>query len=273
MIYRIFHPVPILAHVVEHYWYSKIDLSESVVQHYATPLLQGLAFNFNLKTEEHEFANHKYTLDKSAYIFGQPTCPRVITTNEKGIDILGVKFKPLGITKITGINMENMADKIIAVDAIWGNELELLSDEMQSAPNLESTISVLESFLINKYLHTKLHYRVDSVQNALALIAHAQVNIDVKTLQEKTNITRKTLERAFRNYLGIHPKLYSRIIRFNSIKNVLDRTSMDCNLTALAMDFGFYDCSHFISEFKNFSGLTPHTYLKNNSTEFTREFV
>ncbi|GGC49172.1 hypothetical protein GCM10011386_46810 [Parapedobacter defluvii] len=64
------------------------------------------------------------------------------------------------------------------------------------------------------------------------------------------------------NYLGVHPKIYTRIVRFNAIKNILDHAAFDGNLTTLALDFGFYDSSHFIADFKAFSGVTPHNYLK-----------
>jgi len=263
MIYRIFNPVPLLSDVVEHYWYTQIELTESAIQHYATPLLQGLTFNFKKQREQHAYDSDVLQLDKQVYLFGQPICPRVVTTNEKGVDILGVKFKPLGISKITGVHMENIANRIIAADDIWGRELELLCDEMQSAPSLELTLSVLEKFLINKYTNTALHYRVDHVQNALSLITRSNGAIDIKTLQNQTNTSRKTLERAFAHHLGISPKCYSRIVRFNAVKDMMDQLDRIENLTPLALDFGFYDSSHFIAEFKCFSGLTPTVYLNN----------
>lgn len=263
MIYRIFHPAPVLSDIVEHYWYAKIELTESAIQHYATPLLQGLTFNFKKQVEHHAYDNKNLKLYKTAYIFGQSVCPRMVTTNEKGVDILGVKFKPLGITRITGINMEHLADQIIDAEDIWGSELESLCDAMQSAPSLERTIAILETFLIKKYISTALHYRVENTQNALILISNSQGNIDIKTLQKQTNTSRKTLERAFVHYLGIQPKLYTRIVRFNAVKSVLDSASGNGNLTSVALDFGYYDSSHFISEFKNFSGFTPHAYLKD----------
>jgi len=262
MIYRVFHPVPALSDIVEHYWYSKIDLTASALQQYATPLLQGLVFNFKQQPEHHSYNGKTITLDRSAYVFGQSLSPRVVNSNEKGVDIVGVKFKPLGITKLTGINMSCLADKIVDAEDLWGNELKQLCDEMQSATMLEKTINVLERFLLKKYLSTKLHYRIENAHNALMLINQHQGNIDIKSLQVQTNTSRKTLERAFMNYLGVPPKLYSRIVRFNAVKTIIDRSAFDGNLTKLALDFGFYDCSHFIAEFKNFSGSTPHNYLK-----------
>lgn len=264
MIYRIFKPVIFLSDVVEHYWYAKVELTESVIQHYTTPLLQGLTFNFKKQPEQHAYSGKILQLDKQAYLFGQSVCPRIVTTNEQGIDILGVKFKPLGISRITGINMECIADRIIAAEDIWGNELELLCDEMQSAPSLEETLAVLEKFLLQKYRSTSLHYRVSHAQNAVSLITNSNGKLHIKVLQDQTNTSRKTLERAFTHYLGVAPKLYSRIVRFNAVKEIMDTKDVSDNLTSLALDFGFYDSSHFAAEFKYFSGFTPVSYLKQN---------
>jgi len=252
--------MPALSDVIEHYWYSNIELSQAAVQNYATPLLQGLTFNFKKQPERHAYDDKVVTLYKQAYFFGQPTSPRVITTNENGVDILGVKFKPLGIAKVTGINMEHMADQFIAVEDVWGSELELLCEEMQSMPTLELAIGVLERFLWSKYLHTSLHYRIDNVQNALQLIAYSKGTMGIQELQCHTNTSRKTLERAFVQYLGLTPKFYSRIVRFNTVKEELERIKNGESLTALAYQFGFYDSSHFAAEFKYFSGHTPTVY-------------
>jgi len=262
MIYRVFHPVAVLADIVDYYWYSKIDLEQSVQQHYATPILEGMAFNLKNQTEHHTYNNKTQTLKKSAYIFGQPISPRVITTDEKTVDIIGVKFKPLGIPKITGINMEHFADSIVPLDDIWGNEAELLCDEMRSASSIENTITILEKFLIRKYPCVHLHYRAENVRNALSLIHHSKGAIRIKTLQEETGTSRKTLERAFINYVGIHPKLYTRIFRFNAVKEAIDKAAFSGKTSSLALDFGYYDGSHFVSEFRHFAGCTLQDYLK-----------
>lgn len=263
MIYRIIHPLPVLSDIVAYYWYTHVDSKESMRQQYATPLLEGLAFNLKNQTEQHSFNGSTLTLNKSAYFFGQPVSPRVITTDEKGIDIIGVKFKPLGISKITGIKMEYLADAIIPADDIWGKEVDTLCDAMRSQPSMEQVIFVLEDFLLKKYASVSIHHRADSVQNALNLISRSKGNIHIKTLQEQTNTTRKTLERAFINYMGVHPKLYTRIVRFNAVKQTMDKAmSGRPKSVLLATDFGFYDSAHFISEFKHFAGCTPQAYLK-----------
>lgn len=263
MIYKIFKPIPALNDIVDHFWYSKIELNSAIIQHYPTPLLQGLVFNFTQKEEHHAYRNEVVSLYKNAYIFGQPICPRVITTHHQGVDILGVKFKPLGITRVSGINMEYMADKIIAAEDVWGNEVESLCDEMQSAPQLEDSIKVLERFLLHKYFSTRLHYRVENVENSLLLMEQSYGQISVRDIQMLTNTSRKTLERAFLNYVGLTPKLYASIVRFNAVKERIDKGVKWEPITNIALEGGYFDSSHFAAEFKRFSSLTPKEYIQN----------
>lgn len=267
MIYRVFHPAPSLCHIVDHYWYVCAEPGEiPEQQHFYTPLMQALVFTFKQQEECHELPDRTYMLNKPAYLFGQGTGPRIATSN--GVDYLGVKFKPLGIASITGINMEHLSNEIIDVDDIWCNELELLWDQMQSTHSLESAINVLEDFLLNKYQRVTIDRKMGCARHALGLITQTNGNIDMRTLQDQTCTSRKTLERSIVHNLGITPKLYARIVRFNAAKSKLDSMSVDENITSIALDFGFYDSSHFIAEFKTFSGLTPLGYLKKTEKDF-----
>lgn len=268
MIYKVFNPIPALAEIVEYYWYSKVELDGIVVHHYPAPLLQGLAFNFKNQQEQHEYGTKTIQLNKQAYFFGQPTCGRTITNSGEGIEILGVKFTPLGIVSLTGINMENMADSIISADNIWGTELDLLCEEMQLATDTEGSIDVLEIFFLKKYAQIKPPHHLKDVANALSLIKYSKGKISIGSLQYETNTSRKTLERAFANCLGVTPKLYSEITRFNAAKEWLDNNILNQNLSTLAFDFNYCDGSHLSAEFKRFAGMSPSEYLLK--TKFDR---
>lgn len=261
MIDRTFPPHAILSNVVEFYFYYKIDAGLPAVQQYATPLMQGLVFNFNQQPQHHTFNGSTLTLDQKAYIFGQSTCPRVVSGDQNGVEIMGVKFKPLGLAKITGINMAHMADRIIAAEDIWGREFESLCDQMQSARFIDAAIEILQQFLIGKYIHTTLHHHIDTADYALSMVEQQLGNISIRALQGKTHTSRKTLERVFMHAVGLHPKLYARIVRFNAVKDKIDRHIKGVRMSAVAQDFGYYDSAHFTAEFKHFSSVTPKVYV------------
>ncbi|WP_317162601.1 helix-turn-helix domain-containing protein [Myroides albus] len=74
------------------------------------------------------------------------------------------------------------------------------------------------------------------------------------------NISERTLERLVKQYVGMSPKVYSRIIRFQANLNLLRESSFK-SLTELTYESGYFDQSHYIREFKTFTGSTPKQYL------------
>ena len=262
MICNYYKPLPVCATIVDHYWYFKFEMASSGLQHYHTPLILYLAFNFYSGQDFIAKNNCVIQLDKPFYFFGQQTNSRVMGTSERKVHALGVKFRPLGMTKLTGINMEQMANNIIGAEDIWGREVDCLGDELQSASTGFEAIKALEFFLLRKFTQQKINHRMNAVDHALSLIENSNGTINIREIQRKTNTLRKTLERGFMNYLGIMPKLYSRINRFNAAKEWLDTNILDQNLPVLAYDMAYCDGSHLSAEFKRFSNMTPLEYLQ-----------
>ena len=72
-------------------------------------------------------------------------------------------------------------------------------------------------------------------------------------------ISQRQLERTFKEYAGFSPKTFARILRFQSATNHYGTTKK--TLTEIALDCGYYDQSHFIHDFSQFSGYTPSEYF------------
>ncbi len=260
MDYKQYAPSTCLQHVVEHYWHFVVQLHISLEQTFQTPLLQGMTFNLKEMPEDLIFKGKTLKMDKPVYLFGQSLQPRLSLSNSNGIDIIGVKFKPLGIYKLTGINMQHIADETIDAEDVWGNEISLLCERMYHAQSTKDAIILLDSFLLGKLNKQSGINKQPCVEHALHLIQHSHGNINIKNLQKETHTSRKTLERAFVNQLGIFPKLYSRISRYNNVKESIQKSS-SIHWQEIYYQFGYYDQSHFISEFKQFSGKTPTEFL------------
>lgn len=259
MIYfKTFLPSPPLNHVVEYYWRSVISLKESLTQEVQTPLMQGMTFNLNRLTEKMVFPDNTMEMRDYCYLFGQPAKHRLSLSNPTGVDILGVKFTTTGIHAVTGMGMRHLADNIVSADCVWGREVEWLCEAMYEAQDTLGMIQLLEQFLykklkrnskkeINKSLAAAVHYMH---QNAYSL----------QEIKARTFLSERTLERYFLSYIGLSPKKYSRICRFNAVKGMLDKKSQ-IDWHEMIYAFGYYDQSHFIKEFKELSGKTPGQYV------------
>ena len=128
-------------------------------------------------------------------------------------------------------------------------------------------IPLIFEFLLKKYSQINLRYRVNNVANSLSLIQKSNGAISTNKLQCETNTSRKTLERAFMNCIGINPKLYSEITRFNAAKKWLDHYILKQKLSGLAYDLDFCSGSHFAADFKRFANISPTEYLHSAKSD------
>jgi len=86
----------------------------------------------------------------------------------------------------------------------------------------------------------------------------------VQELAHEAGLSRRRFSQLFRVQVGLTPKLYCRLQRFqNTLRLIASVTSVDWAELALAA--GYYDQAHFAHEFRDFSGLSPSAYLASPS--------
>ena len=108
----------------------------------------------------------------------------------------------------------------------------------------------------------------------IANIARACLVGDKFSMEEgwrATGLARRQFERRFKSCAGFPPALFARIVRFQRSYRMLEN-GQATSLTDLAVACGYFDQSHFIRDFKRFSGMNPRTYFKE-ATEKTDSFV
>ena len=100
----------------------------------------------------------------------------------------------------------------------------------------------------------------DRIQDAVRQIIEAKGVIEINRLRSAMHITERTFERNFLSETGLTPKQFAKIIRFQYSLQQLTRENSG-SLTEIGFDSGFADQSHFIREFKRYTGQTPSYYL------------
>jgi AraC-like DNA-binding protein len=89
--------------------------------------------------------------------------------------------------------------------------------------------------------------------------------VEIEELSSLACLSRKQFERIFLEYIGISPKQYLKIIRFQS-SIFLKSKNEDISLTELAYESGYYDQSHFINEYRKMTGITPKQFFLDCQT-------
>ena len=65
----------------------------------------------------------------------------------------------------------------------------------------------------------------------------------------------------FKRYVGLTPKVYQRVLRFNEVF-VKIRENGTIDWAEVAVQCGYADQSHFIKEFRRFSGFKPAEFIQ-----------
>jgi AraC-like DNA-binding protein len=95
------------------------------------------------------------------------------------------------------------------------------------------------------------------------LIHQSDGNISLKNIQKDLQLSERSFERRFKQCVGVSPKLFSRICRFQASLAQLRKNGYN-KLSDIAYENEYADQSHFIRAFKEFAGFSPVQYQKKS---------
>jgi AraC-like DNA-binding protein len=174
------------------------------------------------------------------------------------LDYLGIRFRPGGIFPFIKMPLHvftNLSVSVNCIDSALGASIQ---DQLLPLPGWPQRFQQLQALLLRYLRHAS--YPVVPIGPVVQEIIREKGQISVPQLCSHTNLSQRQLERLFKLYVGISPKLLSRIIRFRHTKNLIKAAHTD-SLMGLAFTNGYSDHAHLTKEFKEFSGLTPSAYL------------
>lgn len=170
--------------------------------------------------------------------------------------MIGIKLMPTTLTKLFGLNMSTFTDNVVALSSLT-SEIRQLSTLPK--PSLETKEQFIQAFegVISNQLSTK---KIESTEIDVAVdeLQASHGSVSITELCKKTGISERQLERQFSKYIGLSPKFYARIMRLGYIFELMQ--NQDNSWADLVYQSGFYDQSHFIKNFKEFTGEDPSAY-------------
>ncbi len=170
--------------------------------------------------------------------------------------VFGIKFQPWGLSVLFNIEMSDLTDRIIEIPNSILDTLISVKKLSVSSFSFVEKVAQIENWFI-EFL-SNLDSRNSIGQKAVELIIENKGKLELKNIQNEVGISERALQRYFRKKIGLSPKYYSRIIRFSHIFTFVQSERLD--LSDIAFLSGFYDQSHFIKNFKEFTGDYPSNY-------------
>ena len=183
---------------------------------------------------------------------------KFINYSEKTINIL-VLFKEGGINSFIKEPVHQLFENSISLDCLEGyTNLSEIEEQLARANDNNQRIEAIENFLINKLINSNTYPKVTL---AMQKIRTTQGIINIKELSNNLYISHDAFEKQFRQVVGTSPKQFSMIVR---MRNAIQMAGKSNILTNLAYDTGYYDQSHFIKDFKSFTGQIPSSFFKES---------
>jgi AraC-like DNA-binding protein len=173
--------------------------------------------------------------------------------------LVGVHFKPWGISPFACIPAAELRDRWVPADAVWQRSLDRIRNRASEAASATGALRALEEELRSR-LAAAPPRGLGLVQHTGGRLAASHGTVRVGALSDAAGVSGNHLAAQFKSHVGVTPKRVARIYRFaRLIVSVDARRPVDWPW--LAQTAGYFDQAHFGREFKDFTGHTPTEYL------------
>ena len=188
-------------------------------------------------------------------IVGQLTLPSRLTVT-KGTSVLIARIYPYASSLFFNDSMSELTNYATDAYGIFSKDINILYRNLMEVDSLEQKVAVLDGFLIGKLIKNEKQYRKSKIIGQICRhICLLEDTYNSKTLSSCYGLSERYMEKLFVNLVGITPRTFFSIHRFNKSLGLV--LSSGRKLTSIAYDCGYYDQSHFIKEFTKFTGITP----------------
>lgn len=170
-----------------------------------------------------------------------------------------VQFNATGAYPFLHTPMENLAEEVVDATTVLGDDILKLRDDLLSSNSTEKKFACVEKWLIRR-LKPELA-APKGLQNIVGQLQQAPV-ANMSDIISNFSHSQKHLIDLFKKHIGLTPKYYQRILRFNELLQRIQKKEK-ISWTEIAYSCGYSDQSHFIKEFKHFSGFNPKEFIDN----------
>jgi AraC-like DNA-binding protein len=171
--------------------------------------------------------------------------------------VFGVKFRPGGFRPFFGRPVAELTDRSLPVGEVFGPDAEDLCSTV-----LATEVDRAQIDLVERFLRERLPEPDRSVELAGDAVRTVLEDTSIKTVEdlvERVGRSARTLQRLFREYVGVTPKW---VIRRHRLQQAAERAAQGRRVdwARLSVDLGYFDQSHLIKEFRRQIGASPTEY-------------
>lgn len=250
-----------LEHIVECYWMvQSIDPTvhtEKIIPDGFTELIFHLGDPYRIQLDG------RWQSQPRQLLAGQIT--RHFFLENTGVsDIVAVKLRPAALTHLYGLQLSDFTDKVVDLYEVLEEQLSEVGEALGRSVGQEERVAVLDAY----FLRLSLTAKDTAVDRAIDWIFARNGMTTVKDACGIAGVGERQLENLFKRYVGLSPKFFMRILRFNYIFQLIGQNND--SWCGLAYEAAYFDQSHFIRNFRSFTGVSPSEYafMEENMANF-----
>src|SRR5262249_28508713 len=176
--------------------------------------------------------------------------------------LIGVHFRPGRAVPVLGVPVSELADTHVDLENLWGRPAAELRERLCTAATPTQRFAVLEEVLLGRLRQSPPWH--GAIPVAPEALEQAEAGVKVRELARRVGLSQRRFIQLFTAEVGLTPKLYGRVRRFQRARELV-RNATEPDWAAVAAACGFFDQSHLIRDFGEFSGLSPVAYVNQRT--------
>jgi AraC-like DNA-binding protein len=201
-----------------------------------------------------QIRNGKLEVLKRSGISGLLTSYKLFQTNDESTKTILIRLKPWAASVLLNEAAYHFTDQAIGLNEIvTANKIRVFEEQLLSINSFQMLSEITQNFLLNLLKDSRHPLPLNIIKLSQNILTYPTVN-SIAQFAKENGISQKTLERYFKEFIGLSPKRFSMTIRFqNTIQALYSGISWEEIIDKL----GYYDQSHFIHELKKHTGMLP----------------
>lgn len=200
--------------------------------------------------------------DRDCVLIGPQTSSIEVETLSGWFELVMVQFKPGGIRAFIDADLMKTHETVYTASEMQDADLQAISELVQQLGATEAACREVDRFLC-AHLGPKDPQRLQSILRTVDAAAESRCQISVSEMSGIACLSERQFSRSFREYVGLTPKEFLRMLRWHSSirqLQMLARTKQPIDLQEIALRMGYYDLSHMAMEFRQIGCSTPANF-------------
>ena len=174
--------------------------------------------------------------------------------------LMAARLRPEGAYAFFGFPMDELSNDVIDLDLLSRPDFSAVHARLLETGSRPERFALLEA-LVRQRVGAQIRVR-PFIRWASAQIERTHGAVRILDLCRELGVSRKHLNQWFRRQVGVAPKQYASVARFQKLVGCLTRTP-EPDWSELAQSCGFYDQAHLVHDCHTFAGMTP-THLRES---------